>query len=252
MAKILVVDDDPEFLHFLKLFLRHYSHDVVAATDGGQALKVLEEESPDLIISDIQMEGMDGWEFFQNVRLQPSTAAIPFIFLTGMKSLPDRVCGLRMGADDFVTKPFSGEEFLARIEGCLERRRKRGEFLMGAVPGGVFGHLGPLSLIDIVQVMEVNRRSSVVSLKQGTNVGKIYLRDGNIIGVCLNGDSHPYHFYTLLHWEDAEFCVGPYVDDLPMGARGVHTVRKLILEGARLHDEAQQGKRSDPDPLQGC
>lgn len=249
MAKILVVDDDPEFLHFLKLFLRHYNHDVLTATDGGQALKVLAADSADLIISDIQMEGMDGWDFFRNVRLQPVTAAIPFIFLTGIKSLPERVQGLRMGADDFVTKPFTGEEFLARIDGCLERRRNRGDFL-GAVPDGVFGRLGSLSLIDIVQVMEVNRRSSVVSLKKGADVGKIYLRDGNIIGVCLNGVSHPYHFYTLLQWDNAEFCVGPYVDDLPTGARGVHTVRKLILEGARLYDEAQQSQRSSGDPSQ--
>ena len=121
MAKqILLVDDEPQLLFSLKEYLSHVSYDVVPVESGSEALKKLIESPPDLIVSDILMEDMDGFEFQRRVNALTGNS-IPFIFLTAKSNLQDRVDGLRHGADDYITKPFEPEELEARIGAVLHR-----------------------------------------------------------------------------------------------------------------------------------
>ena len=117
---ILLVDDEPQLLFSVGEFLSRVGYDVTPAESGTEALAKLLDSPPDLIISDIRMENMDGFEFRRRVAALTGDG-IPFIFLTAKSELQDRLEGLRGGADDYVTKPFEPEELEARVSAVLNR-----------------------------------------------------------------------------------------------------------------------------------
>jgi DNA-binding response OmpR family regulator len=120
MKRILLVDDESQLLFSIKEYLSRMNYDVTPAESGSEALEKFIEFPPDLIVSDILMEDMDGLEFQRRVSALTGNS-IPFIFLTAKSDLRDRLDGLRQGADDYVTKPFEPEELEARIAAVLHR-----------------------------------------------------------------------------------------------------------------------------------
>jgi len=120
--RLLAVDDNRLILQVIDDFFTPQGWDALCVTSAREALASLEDETPDAIVSDILMPGMDGWEFLEAVRRRSATAAVPFLFLTIEAELPHRLRGLQLGADDYITKPFAVEELHARIERLLERK----------------------------------------------------------------------------------------------------------------------------------
>jgi len=116
--KILVVDDEPLITESLEYSLKQEGFQVLVAHDGHQALEIAREESPDLVVLDLMLPGMDGWEVCRRLR-QEST--VPIIMLTARGQEIDRVLGLELGADDYLPKPFSFRELLARIRATFRR-----------------------------------------------------------------------------------------------------------------------------------
>lgn len=115
---ILVVDDDPRLLRFVRANLESVGYRVVMAEDARSALELVEKEILALIILDIMLPGMDGYELCQRMR---EFSVVPIIMLTAKGEEADKVRGLRLGADDYLTKPFGVEELLARVEALLRR-----------------------------------------------------------------------------------------------------------------------------------
>jgi DNA-binding response OmpR family regulator len=118
MKKILVVDDEPRLLSLLEAYLRQEGFRVLTASNGREALPVARREKPDLIILDIMMPEMDGYEFMRLHRRERNT---PVILLTAKVEEDDKVIGLEIGADDYVTKPFRPRELTARVRAVLRR-----------------------------------------------------------------------------------------------------------------------------------
>ncbi|HHN93465.1 MAG TPA: response regulator transcription factor [Anaerolineae bacterium] len=119
---ILVVDDEPEIVRLVRAYLENAGFRVVTASDGEQALYVARHEKPDLVVLDILMPRMDGLEFTRRIR---SEQDVPIIMLTARADETDRIVGLELGADDYVTKPFSPKEVVARVRAVLRRARPR-------------------------------------------------------------------------------------------------------------------------------
>lgn len=117
MTKILVVDDEPPILDLLEFNLKKEGYEVIKAADGLAALEKVKEK-PDLVILDLMLPGMDGLEVAKRVR---NSSTVPLIMLTAKGEEIDRVLGLELGADDYITKPFSVRELLARIKAVLRR-----------------------------------------------------------------------------------------------------------------------------------
>ena len=120
-AKILVVDDEPDAVELIRFNLSAAGFEVVTAEDGEEALKRARATAPDLILLDIMLPEVDGLEVCKILRRDPATSAIPIIMLTAKAAEIDRVLGLELGADDYVTKPFSPRELVLRIKGMLRR-----------------------------------------------------------------------------------------------------------------------------------
>ncbi len=116
--KILVVDDEKTMVRALSALLQREGYDVAAALDGPSALEAARTERPDLVLLDVMLPGMDGLEVCRQIR---AWSAVPIIMLTAKTAEGDKVAGLDVGADDYVTKPFSPQELLARIRANLRR-----------------------------------------------------------------------------------------------------------------------------------
>jgi DNA-binding response OmpR family regulator len=120
-AKILVVDDEPEAVELLEFNLKQAGFDVIAAADGAQALRKARSVVPSLIVLDLMLPEIDGLEVCKMLRRDPATARIPIIMLTAKAAEIDRIIGLELGADDYITKPFSPRELVLRIKKVMLR-----------------------------------------------------------------------------------------------------------------------------------
>jgi DNA-binding response OmpR family regulator len=121
-AKILVVDDEPDALELIAFNLKPAGFEVLTAADGETALKLARTTQPALIVLDLMLPQIDGLEVCKILRRDPATAAIPIVMVTAKTGEIDRVLGLELGADDYVTKPFSPRELVLRVKRLLIRR----------------------------------------------------------------------------------------------------------------------------------
>ncbi len=120
MKRILVVEDEPHICSFLKRGLTFKGFEVAVTTTGEQALKVLQDDTPDLVVLDIMLPDIDGFEVCRRLRMDGYTT-LPVLMLTAKDDLSAKITGLDSGADDYITKPFDFEELLARIRAALRR-----------------------------------------------------------------------------------------------------------------------------------
>jgi len=122
-SKILVVDDEPEAVELLEFNLKQAGFDVLSAADGAQALRKARSALPNLIVLDLMIPEIDGLEVCKMLRRDPATAGIPIIMLTAKAAEMDRIVGLELGAEDYITKPFSPRELVLRVKKVLQRGR---------------------------------------------------------------------------------------------------------------------------------
>ncbi|MSZ77950.1 MAG: response regulator, partial [Actinobacteria bacterium] len=118
MSRVLVVDDDPTVREVVVSYLRAHDHEVLEAADGERALELMGTDPADLVVLDLMLPGIDGLEVLRRLR---ETLDVPVVLLTALGSEGDRVAGLELGADDYVSKPFSPRELALRVDSVLRR-----------------------------------------------------------------------------------------------------------------------------------
>ena len=123
-TKILVVDDDPNILQLINLYLTREGFEVVTAEAGDEALRKFKSDPPNMMLLDVMLPGMDGWQVCREVR---KVSNIPIIMLTAKDETFDKVLGLELGADDYITKPFDSKEMAARVKAVLRRTMGQSE-----------------------------------------------------------------------------------------------------------------------------
>ena len=138
--KILIVEDEPDILQLVKLYLEKEGFRTATAVNGAQALKKVKEDKPDLIVLDLMLPEIDGLEVCKRLRSVPDTAMLPIIMLTAKAEESDTVIGLELGADDYVAKPFSPKALIARIKALLRRLERT------PAEGVGLYHYGPLTM----------------------------------------------------------------------------------------------------------
>lgn len=138
MSKILIVEDEVDIAELIALHLTREGHEAICVANGLQALPAAIEQAPDLIVLDLMLPGLDGVQIFKRLRADTRTISIPVIILTAKAQVNDKIAGLELGADDYLTKPFSPRELCLRINAILRRVTKvthvselqRGRFLL--------------------------------------------------------------------------------------------------------------------------
>lgn len=119
--RLLLIDDDPNLILLVKDYLEFRGYEVITAENGREALEVLEQEIPDMIICDVMMPEMDGYAFVNQVRQDERTSWIPILFLSAKGQSGDKIKGLNIGADVYMVKPFEPEELVAQVEASLKQ-----------------------------------------------------------------------------------------------------------------------------------
>lgn len=122
MAKILVIDDNPSIVKLLARSLTLEGYDVVSANDGEDALNKFAKEKPDLVLLDLMLPGLNGFQICRIIREKYICNHVPILFLSARYSTEDKVKGLEVGADDYVTKPFDNAELMARVRSLIQRK----------------------------------------------------------------------------------------------------------------------------------
>ncbi|MCW9095141.1 MAG: response regulator transcription factor [Ignavibacteriaceae bacterium] len=179
MKKILLVDDEEDILEFLKYNLERENFEVLVSTNGEDALKQL-SQSPDLIVLDIMMPGMDGFELYELIKKNKESQEIPIIFLTAKSGETDEIKGLDLGASDYIQKPISPKKLIARIKSNL--RKSIGQEKKKQEPKEV--KIGPL-VIDVEKfVVKIEGRQKFFPRKEfqllyffANNPGKVVNRE---------------------------------------------------------------------------
>jgi DNA-binding NtrC family response regulator len=167
-ARILVVDDEPANVDLLEQELADAGYLTLSAPSGEQAIEVSLKEKPDLILLDVMMDGIDGYETCRRLKAGESTRAIPVIFLTALTDSFEKVRGFGAGAVDYVTKPFDNEELLARIRTHLGLRREIHRAAVPPVPDLLVGELSQVR----AQIAQVAATDSTVLIQGETGTGK--------------------------------------------------------------------------------
>ena len=124
MTRILIVDDEKDIIDLVSLHLANEGCEVCAVTNGLDVLEAAARDKPQLIVLDIMLPGMDGWQVFKQLRTDVRTRGIPVLMLSARSQAHDRINGLEMGADDYLTKPFSPRELVLRVKAILRRSQK--------------------------------------------------------------------------------------------------------------------------------
>lgn len=129
---ILVVDDEPKLVRVVQAYLEREGYRVRTAADGSAALELVRRQRPDLIVLDLMLPKVSGWDVCRSVRREPSSATVPIIMLTARDAVSDRIVGLELGADDYLAKPFDPNELVARVRAVLRRAASR--LMVGQLP----------------------------------------------------------------------------------------------------------------------
>lgn len=237
---VLVVDDDPSTRELLSTYLDVGGVDAIMASSGEEALRILEGYRPELIISDVNMGEMDGFELCRRVRAG-GLDDVPFIFVSGLGSLPDRIKGLKVGADDYLPKPVDPEELILKVTTLIERNRKVLSKLEQAerLPaGGVMrGQLGEIEITSLLQLFDLAGAEEVqirVRAASGT-MAEIYAGAGRLRHVSLGELSGESALFRVLQIDEGEFRVER------KGFEGEPTmnvpIQRALLDAAAKMDE---------------
>jgi len=159
--KILVVEDEPDIRKLVHYNLAQERFKVIEAEDGEKALKLVQREKPRLIVLDLMLPGLSGLELCRNLRERPETSQIPILMLTAKAGEADRIVGLEMGADDYLTKPFSPRELVARVKAILRRSE-----MHGAAAGTEVYEKGPLKINFSTYETIVRGKAARLTLKE--------------------------------------------------------------------------------------
>ncbi|HEX3483262.1 MAG TPA: DUF4388 domain-containing protein [Kofleriaceae bacterium] len=233
---LLLVDGDTRSLRVLEVSLRKAGFMVTAATSVQDALDKLELHAPDLIISETAFPDGDGFELRRRVRATPEWSEIPFIFLTAEAAIENKIRGLELGVDDYLTKPIYIKEIVTRIN-ILLQKRQRVRFEERRDGRTRFaGRVQDMPVVDVIQTIEISRKSGVIQFvgERGRQAA-IYFRDGRVIDAEAGSLQGEDAVYRLLTWSEGEFEVV------------FRTVRRreviamssqaLLMEGMRRLDE---------------
>ena len=225
--------------------LRKAGYAVITAESGEDALDRVVDGRPSLVISDTRLPGIDGYEFCKRLKDDARWKRLPFIFLTQQEALQEKIRGLELGVEEYLTKPIFIKELMIRIKMVLQKKQR--EIFTDREGQTTFkGNLADMAVVDLIQTMEMGRKSGVAQFSgEGDRSGTIYFREGEIID-AEDGDSGGEDaIYTLLGWSEGSFVVEFQAVERSRTIK--ESNQGLLMEGMRRVDEWSRIRTVIPD-----
>lgn len=236
---LLLVDADPRSLRVLEVSLRKAGYNLATAGDGTTALSMIASSTPDLILSDTRLPGLDGFALVESVRRNPDWGSIPIMFLSSDPAVESKVRGLQLGVEDYLTKPIYIKEIVARINIALSRFERenfaRGGGRQSLSKTRFTGSLGDMGLVDLLQTIEISRKSGVLEVHSGQRTGLMTFREGQILDAELGTLHGERALYRVLLFSEGDF----EIDFRPVKTEQQIRIptQGLLMEGMRRLDE---------------
>ena len=241
--RVLIADDDPLVLAMLGDSLEPLELTVLEARDGEEAVQVAKAEHPDLILLDVMMPRMDGYQAAALLKQDPETAEIPLIFVSALGASRDKVRGLSLGAEDYLSKPIDPEELRARVQMVLRRARPSPREAPMAL-----GQLEAMNLVSLIQMFEGERRSARLLLARAGDRGEIVFIEGKITRAVQGPRQGEAAVYQLLGWQAGTFQMAPIDSASQAGGNIDRPNQALLMEGLRRLDETPGLRTGLSDP----
>ncbi len=225
-------------MRVLEVSLKKAGYSVTTATDGLDALAKIESLTPDLILSDTRLPKLDGYTLVRKLKERNEWSSIPIVFLTSQKSIEDKIRGLELGVEDYLTKPIFVRELIARVNLLLARRTQENITASRTSLAGrtrFTGSTQDMAVVDLLQTFEVSRKTGVCHLHGGTQEAHIYFRDGKVVDAELGRLRGEEAIYRALIWNEAAF----EVEFKTIGNEDVigGSTQAILMEGMRRVDE---------------
>jgi CheY-like chemotaxis protein len=234
---ILLVDADPRSLRVIEVSLRKAGYNVTCVEDGLAALEKIDAQQPDLVICDTKLPKLDGYALVRRLKERTEHASIPIIFLATQQSVEDKIRGLELGVEDYLTKPIFVRELLARVNVVLARRTHDEITTQksSAVRTRFAGSIHDMTVVDLLQTFEISRKSGSITFKSGARGGHVWFKDGKVVDAEVGSLRGEEAVYRLLVWSEADFEVdfGPVERDDVVEM----STSALVMEGMRRADE---------------
>ena len=234
--RVLLAEDEPLMAQMMADMLAELPIEVVMARNGREALTLIEQGRPDLVLLDCMMPELDGFEVAAALKGNPLTQEIPVIFLTARGRVEDKIRGLELGAEDYLIKPVRREEMLARVRNVLRRFESR-RAAPPAQSAMMRGRLEVMGLPNIVQVLEAERRTGTMRLTTGERRGEIVIFEGRVAYATEGPRQGEPAIYRMLGWTKGEFELELTSGKGPAEAQITLPNQSLLTEGIRRQDE---------------
>lgn len=260
--RILVVDDDPDNRAMIGHFLSNWGYEVDDAKNGKVALEKVAAHPPQLVLLDLEMPEMDGFETCEHLKTNPETEWIPVIIFTGLEKMPHRIRGFRHGADDYVVKTVEPDELRTRIELVLKRTKKYSSLagLQGDNnnPVPVVNAEAPQAATPVVEASQPQRdlavsvslaripfpeamrlvlahgENGIVHVSDGTRMGAVHIVAGEVVHAVARNDQGEEAFYELALWRSGRF---DFEETDPGTTKSIQSpTRSLLVESSRRQD----------------
>ena len=201
---ILVADEDIKNLQILKENLEASGFLVITAPNGNKAWEEIQRTPPKLILTEVNLSGLNGYQLLERLHADPNTASLPLIFLTNQREIQQRVRAFELGAKDYLIKPLHVKEVIAHIRMVLRRleRRKAEQF---ETYMKFSGRLDQLSLADLIESFGVERKTGILTISNGRRTGHVYFRDGAVVNASLGDFKQDTALYQMFPWRRGYF-----------------------------------------------
>jgi DNA-binding response OmpR family regulator len=236
---IIVVDDDDHYRELAAEPFRKRGDVVRTTSDGLEALAMCLKEAPDIVLSDVQMPRMDGWQLLRLIRARPSIASLPVVFLTMLNNDNERLLGYQLGVDAYIAKPYKPEELLIRVTQILRRAKSMSGAPMAKIT--LRGELAHVPASSLLSFLEMEKKTGTLLLI-GPAVARLFLRDGRVMRAEIEGAEEPKGsrqvFMSVLDWNNGQFEFTP--EDVQAEDDIKTATTALLLEHARIADERKR------------
>ncbi len=238
-VKLLLADDNPLIRDLVSKGMEPFC-EVIIAADGADALLRVIDELPDVILCDFKMPGLDGRQLFEKLRGREATRHIPFLFMASRSDIEERLRPLVDGVEDFITKPFLLKDLVRSAKKVVDRLHLEKLQKRASRPGVIQGRLEEMSMIDLLQSLEMGQKSCRLVVQKGSDQGELYFTSGQCRDAKIGNVEGDEAVYKVLLWTEGEFEIDFNASNVSTRSTTTRNTTGLLMEAMRLLDESNR------------
>jgi len=238
-VKLLLAEDNPLVRELIVKGLEQYC-EVETATDGADALLKVIDDPPDVILCDYKMPGLDGRQLFEKLRGREATKHIPFLFMASRPDIEERLRPLVDGVEDFIPKPFLIKDLVRISKKVVDRLHLEKLQKKASRPGVIQGRLEEMSMIDLMQSLEMGQKSCRLIVRQGGTQGELYFASGQCRDAKIGKVEGDDAVYKVVLWTEGEFEIDFNAANASKKTTTTRNTTGLLMEAMRLMDESNR------------